>query len=153
MLPGMRLAVGADEPYPVHAAVLDLLVRRGHEVVRFGAVATGEETSFVAVADQVATAVATGDCEEGVLLCWTGTGVSIAANKHAGIRAALATDAPTAAGARVWNHANVLCLSHRLLTADLAAEILTAWLDTAPGERGAAGVAELRALDQRLRRA
>jgi ribose 5-phosphate isomerase B len=148
----MRVAVASDEPYDVHAVVIDALVQRGHEVVRFGAVETGQDTPFAQVAEAAASAVASGDCDEGVLFCWTGTGISIAANKVAGIRAALCSDPGTAAGARVWNHANVLCLSNRTLSADMAHEILAAWLDTEPGEQGAAGVAALNDVDRRQRR-
>ena len=63
----------------------------------------------------------------GVLFCWTGTGASIAANKVAGVRAALCTDAETAAGARRWNDANVLVMSLRLATPTVAHEMLDAW--------------------------
>ena len=72
--------------------------------------------------------VASGACDEGVLFCFTGTGVSIAANKVAGVRAALCGDAATAAGARRWNHANVLVMSLRATSTDTAREILDAWL-------------------------
>jgi ribose 5-phosphate isomerase B len=67
-----------------------------------------------------------------VVACWTGTGASIAANKVPGVRAALCTDAATAAGARRWNDANVLALSLRLLSAPLLGEILDAWFATDP---------------------
>jgi ribose 5-phosphate isomerase B len=87
-----------------------------------------------------------------VFFCWTGTGISMAANKVPGVRAALCGDPGTAAGARVWNHANVLCLSNRTLSRDMAREILDAWFDTEPGERGAAGVSLLEAVDGRWRR-
>jgi ribose 5-phosphate isomerase B len=75
----------------------------------------------------------------------------MAANKVPGIRAALCADPGTAAAARVWNHANVLCLSNRTLAPDMAKEILAAWLDTEPGDRGGEGVARMRALDERWR--
>jgi ribose 5-phosphate isomerase B len=148
----MRIALCSDEPYPVHATVRALLSLRGHEVVPFGAVATGEEAPWADVAEEAALAVASGACAEGIFFCWTGTGISMAANKVAGIRAALCTDAATAAGARVWNHANVLCLSNRLCSDDLAKEIVAAWLDTDPGDKGAAGVEALRAVEGRHRR-
>ncbi|MEQ1500743.1 MAG: RpiB/LacA/LacB family sugar-phosphate isomerase [Myxococcota bacterium] len=156
----MRIALGADEPYPVHATLADLLRRRGHEVVPFGAIVADpdgpSEAPFVDVAEAVAREVASGRCDQAVLLCWTGTGVAIAANKVPGIRAALCTDAQTAAGARVWNDANVLCLSNRLLSGDVAAEILAGWFEPGalqPGDpaRGAGGVAALVALDARYR--
>jgi ribose 5-phosphate isomerase B len=75
--------------------------------------------------------VASGDVDQAIVCCWTGTGASIAANKVHGIRAALCTDAQTAAGARKWNDANVLALSLRLLSEPLATEIIDAWLDAA----------------------
>ncbi|HEX2678763.1 MAG TPA: RpiB/LacA/LacB family sugar-phosphate isomerase [Polyangiales bacterium] len=148
----MRIALCSDEPYPVHATIARWLEERGHEVVRFGAVQSGREEPWAAVAEQAAEAVASGRCEQGVFLCWTGTGISIAANKVAGVRAALCSDPGQAAGARVWNHANALCLSNRSLSDDMAKEILAAWFDTDPGTRGSAGVAQLEAVDQRHRR-
>jgi ribose 5-phosphate isomerase B len=149
----MRIALCSDEPYPVHATVRALLEARSHEVVPFGAVATGRDAPWADAAEDAALAVASGACSEGIFFCWTGTGISMAANKVPGIRAALCTDAGTAAGARVWNHANVLCLSNRLLSPDMAKEIVTAWLDTEPGERGADGVARLARVEGRYVRA
>lgn len=148
----MRVAVCSDEPYPVHDVVVADLERRGHQVVRFGSLATGGEVPWAPAAEAAARAVASGACDEGVFLCWTGTGISMAANKVAGIRAALCADPGTAAGARVWNHANVLCMSNRTLSGDMAKEILAAWFDTDPGEQGAAGVAEMNEVDARHRR-
>ncbi len=80
--------------------------------------------------------MAGGDAERGVVCCWTGTGVSIAANKVNGVRAALCTDAETARGARRWNDANVLALGLRLTSTELAEEMLAAFLGTGsdPGE-------------------
>ena len=79
-----------------------------------------------------------GEADEGILFCWTGTGVSIAANKVPGIRAALCHDAETAKGARLWNRANVLCLSLRATADIIAKEILDSWfttpLGTEPGD-------------------
>jgi ribose 5-phosphate isomerase B len=148
----VRIALVSDEPYPVHSTVREWLAERGHEVVPFGSVATGEESPWALAAEQAAEAVARGDCDQGIFFCWTGTGISMAANKVSGIRAALCSDPGQAAGARVWNHANVLCLSNRTLADDLAKEILQAWFDTEPGERGSAGVADLAGVDERHRR-
>jgi ribose 5-phosphate isomerase B len=148
----MRIAVCSDEPYPVHALVLASLAERGHSVVPFGSIASGREEPFALVAEQAALALARGVCDEGVFFCWSGTGISIAANKIAGVRAALCTDATTARAARVWNHANVLCLSNRSLSADVAREILDAWFEPNVDARGNAGAAELAALDARHRR-
>jgi ribose 5-phosphate isomerase B len=147
----LRVALCADEVYPVHARIRAELARRGHEVLAFGAAASGADAPWALCAEEAALAVARGEADEGVFLCWTGTGISIAANKVAGVRAALCGDPGTAAGARVWNHANVLCLSHRTLSEDMAGEILAAWFDTAPGDRGLAGVDQLRAVEARQR--
>jgi ribose 5-phosphate isomerase B len=133
----------------VHDTVRQWLEDRGHEVVPFGAVATGEEVPWASTAESAAEAVASGDCEQGVFFCWTGTGISIAANKVAGVWAALCSDPGQAAGARVWNHANVLCLSNRTLAGDLAKEILAAWFDTDIGDQGASGVADLASVEAR----
>ena len=144
----MRVAVVSDEPYEVNEVVVRELEARGHQVARFGSLASGHEEPWAEVAHQAARAVAAGDCAEGVFFCWTGTGISIAANKVRGVRAALCTDPETARGARIWNHANVLALSNRLITPERAKEILAAWLDTPPADpRGAAGVEALRAME------
>ncbi len=148
----MRIAVASDEPYPVHEVLVRALERRGHEVVRMGAVKTGAEGPWAEIAEEAARAVATGQCDEAVVCCWTGTGASMASNKVTGIRAALCVDAQTAAGARIWNHANVLCLSNRLLSPDLAEEIVASWLDTDPGDQGTAGVERLAAVEARSMR-
>ncbi|MDV9178752.1 RpiB/LacA/LacB family sugar-phosphate isomerase, partial [Streptomyces sp. W16] len=76
--------------------------------------------------------VAAGTADEAVVCCWTGTGASIAANKVAGVRAALCTDAYTADGARRWNDANVLALGLRLTSEPLLREILDAWFAAEP---------------------
>ena len=148
----MRIALCSDEAYPVHASVCRWLVERGHEVVAFGSVATDCEAPWALVAEAAANAVASGGCDAGVFFCWTGTGISMAANKLAGIRAALCSDPGQAAAARIWNHANVLCLSNRTLSDDMAKEVLTAWFDTEPGTQGSEGVALLDAVDKRHRR-
>jgi len=108
------------------------LRERGYDVVRFGALAPPAQDAWPAVARQVGETVAAGGAACGVLCCWTGTGVSIAANKVFGIRAALCADAATAAGAREWNDANVLCLSLRATTPALAGEMLDAWFAGKP---------------------
>ena len=82
----------------------------------------------------VGEAVATGRAEAGVVWCWTGTGVVMAATKVPGVRAALCADAETARGARRWNDANVVGLSLRLTTATVAGEIVDAFLATGVDE-------------------
>jgi ribose 5-phosphate isomerase B len=98
---------------------------------------------WVDVGREVGERVASGACEQGVLFCWTGTGVSIAANKVAGIRAALCSDAETARGARKWNDANILVMSLRATPEAVAREICDAWLSTGPDEAERATIAKV----------
>ncbi|MFI5307233.1 MAG: RpiB/LacA/LacB family sugar-phosphate isomerase [Polyangiales bacterium] len=148
----MRIAICSDEPYPVHDLVRKLIEARGHSAVSFGSIATGKEAPWAEVAEQAAASVAAGECDEGVFFCWSGTGISMAANKVAGIRAALCADPGAARAARIWNHANVICLSNRTLSTDMAKEILEAWFDTEPGTAGDDGVHRLRDVDARHRK-
>jgi len=147
----MIIALCSDEPYPVHARVEQELVRRGHQLRKFGALETGREAAWALCAEQAARAVVSGACAEGIFFCWSGTGICMAANKVAGIRAAMCTDPGTARAARKWNHANVLCLSNRLLSEDLAKEILEAWFEAFPLDVGEAGVRELERVEARAR--
>ncbi len=147
----MRIALCSDEPYPVHAQVRALLESRGHVVVPYGAVASGKEMPWAEVAEEAALSVAKKACDEGIFFCWSGTGISMAANKVAGIRAALCADPGAARAARIWNHANVLCLSNRTLSGDMAKEIVEAWLDAEPGDQGDDGVRRLDDVDRRHR--
>ncbi len=130
----MKLSLGADERTAVVDFILDELIRAGHNISyygpRTGDLQPAEENAWPRVARQVAEDVAAGRSQEGILFCWTGTGVSMAANKVRGIRAALCADAETARGARLWNNANVLCMSLRSTAQPVAKEILQAWFGT-----------------------
>src|SRR5581483_5534049 len=88
-------------------------------------------TAWASIGRAVGEAVAGGRADVGIVCCWTGTGISIAANKVAGVRAALCADATTAQGARTWNDANVLALSLRATSPAVGVEILDAFLGTA----------------------
>ena len=118
----MRVVIATDEERPVVEHLAKVLRDRGHEATVL------PKAAWAAMATDAASRVARGECDQAIVCCWTGTGASIAANKVRGIRAALCTDAQTAAGARKWNDANVLALSLRLLSEPLATEILEAWL-------------------------
>jgi ribose 5-phosphate isomerase B len=91
----------------------------------------------------VGEAVSTDAAERGVVCCWTGTGVSMAANKVPGVRAALCTDAETARGARRWNDANVLAVGLRLTSPEVAREMLDAFLATGVDEEERANIERL----------
>lgn len=134
----MRVALGTDELTPLVEEIKNHLEGAGHEVD----VVAGPQP-WPRAGRLVGEAVASGRSEAGVVCCWTGTGVSIAANKVRGIRAALCVDAVTAAGARKWNDANVLALSLRLTSPEVAREILDAFMTTPPDPGESDMVAEL----------
>lgn len=129
----MRFSIAADELTGVAAGIAAALEARGHDVAaRHGALAPDERDDWAWASESAARDVAAGVAEQGVVACWTGTGAAIAANKVAGIRAALCGDAETARGARRWNDANVLALSLRSTSEHELAEILDAWLEAGP---------------------
>ena len=144
----MKIAVGSDERTHLTEAVVEDLRKRGHEVELFGPL-QGRPELWPQVGREVAERVASGEADQGVLFCWTGTGVSIAANKVPGIRAALCDDVETARGARKWNDANVLCLSLRRTPEVVAREILDAWLSTPhePDEEDREALAQIHDLE------
>lgn len=144
----VKVAVGSDERRPVTDFVVSWLKAKGFNVELFG-VLKGESSSWVEVGQGVAEKVASGDYDEGILFCWTGTGVSIAANKVPGIRAALCFDAATAAGARRWNHANILAMSLRLTSEPVAEEILKAWFSIPFDRKEKTEVAKITKLEQK----
>lgn len=123
------MVFGTDERTPVTDLIVETLRQRGCEVTT---VADGEQWADVGRA--VGQAVADGQADRGVVCCWTGTGVSMAANKVGGARAALCTDAETARGARRWNDANVLAVGLRLTAPEVAKEMLDAFLGTEADE-------------------
>ncbi|MDE1768693.1 MAG: RpiB/LacA/LacB family sugar-phosphate isomerase [Candidatus Micrarchaeota archaeon] len=129
----MKIAISSDESNNLTKFVQKYLEDKGHAVVRLGAISK-KGTEWVDASVELARSVAEGKSDEGVLFCWTGTGSSIAANKVAGIRAALCVDAKEARGARKWNHANVLVMSLRLTSEPLAKEILDAWFSEPYGK-------------------
>ena len=139
---GMKIAVGSDERTHVTDSVVDHLRQAGVDVELHGPL-NGRPMDWVDVGREVGERVASGACQQGVLFCWTGTGVSIAANKVPGIRAALCVDAQTARGARKWNDANVLVMSLRSTPEAVAKEICDAWLETDPDEAERATIAKV----------
>lgn len=122
----MQIAVASDEKTPLTDFVVAELKQRGHQVILLGPLA-GENLPWTLASEKLADSVAGGQADEGVLFCYTGTGASMAANKVPGIRAALCGDAQTARGARWWNDANVLVMSLRATSTEVAKEILEAW--------------------------
>jgi len=123
-----RIAVGSDDRYAAALEAARYLAEKGFEVVEVGSLKSGKPEPWPEVGFEVGRMVAEGRVDWGVAVCYTGTGVSIAANKVRGVRAALCFDAQTARGARLWNDANVLAMSGRLATPEVAREIIDAWL-------------------------
>ena len=138
----MKVVLGSDERTPLTDAVAEDLARRGHDVDLVGPPA-GDSIEWAEVGRRVGERVVEREADTGVLFCWTGTGASIAANKVAGVRAALCTDASTAEGARKWNDANVLVMSLRLANPTLASEMLDAWFSTQPDPSEKANIEKL----------
>ncbi|MFI5954638.1 RpiB/LacA/LacB family sugar-phosphate isomerase [Cryptosporangium sp. NPDC051539] len=116
----MRIAFAADDSNECVDAVRAYLAA-GHELVAV-------DGSWPVMSRRVAETVVSGGADFGVLMCWTGTGTAIAANKVAGARAATVADAWTARGARLWNDANVVALSLKRLAPDVAVECVAAFL-------------------------
>jgi len=138
----MRIAVGTDERTALTESIAAKLSADGHDVV---VVADG--IAWPDAGRAVGEAIVEGRADVGVVCCWTGTGVSIAANKVPGVRAALCTDAETARGARRWNDANVLAVGLRLTSAEVANEMLDAFLTTQPDEAERDNIARVAARD------
>jgi ribose 5-phosphate isomerase B len=121
----MRIAFGTDERTELTDHVKATLEKMGHEVVLIG-----EDEPWPDIGKGVGEAVVSSRADRGIACCWTGTGVSMAANKVPGVRAALCTDAATARGARQWNDANVLAFGLRLTSPTVAEEMLEVFLTT-----------------------
>ncbi len=138
MVAVMRIAFGTDERTPLTDQIIGLLAEGGHEVV-----VRLEDEPWPDIGRTVGASVAAGRADRGVVCCWTGTGVSMAANKVAGVRAALCTDAETARGARRWNDANVLAVGLRLTSPTVAKEIVDAFLSTDPDPSEAGNIARV----------
>jgi ribose 5-phosphate isomerase B len=130
----VRIAYGADDANETTKAVVEYLSERGDEVVL---VATSDQ--WPDIGEAVGRAVVEGRADYGVVMCWTGTGTAIAANKVPGVRAALAWDAWIAKGARLWNDANVLALSLKRLAPDVAVEVVRAFVETTEVDADEAG--------------
>jgi ribose 5-phosphate isomerase B len=127
----MRIAIGSDHRgYDVKRRVVPLLQQLGHEVLDMGPEASAS-VDYPDFAFQVAQAVSAGRVDRGILICGTGIGMCIAANKVPGVRAAPCHDSITAEMSRRHNDANVLCLSADLLGEELIDRMVRIWLETA----------------------
>lgn len=144
----MKIAVASDEKTPLTDFVVEDLKKRGHELILLGPLA-GEDLPWTLASERLAVTVAKHEADEGVLFCYTGTGASMAANKVPNIRAALCGDAQTARGARWWNDANVLVMSLRATSPEIAKEILDAWYSETVREDEKPTIAYLQEIETR----
>lgn len=125
----MRIAVGADHGgYPLNERVIEELRGGGHELVDFGTHDGSIPDDYPDYAKQVGEAVQNGDAEIGILICGSGVGAAVAANKLRGIRAALCGDTYSAHQSREHDDCNVLCLGARVVGVELALEILRSFV-------------------------
>ncbi|MBM3399421.1 MAG: ribose 5-phosphate isomerase B [Bacteroidetes bacterium] len=126
----MNLAIGSDHAgFKLKNELLVHLLEKGLELQDFGP-DTADSVDYPDYAHKVAESVSTGENNLGILICGSGNGVCITANKHKGIRAALAWEEEIAALARQHNNANVLCVPARFVSKTKAYKIVDAWLDT-----------------------
>lgn len=123
------IVIGSDHGgLDLKAAVLQFLEERGAQVEDFGTVSS-DSVDYPDFAEKVARAVSQGNAELGILICGTGIGMSIAANKYPGVRAALVTDDFMAQMAKQHNNANILVLGGRIMSAETARRLVQVWLD------------------------
>ena len=128
----MRIALGADHAgFPLKESLKPWLESSGHSVADLGAYALDPEDDYPDFAAAVARAVQAGDAERGIIVCGSGVGASITANKVAGVRAGLCHDTYSGRQGVEHDDMNVLCLGARIIGIDLAKEILTAFLTAA----------------------
>lgn len=149
----MRIAVGADHAgFPLKGQVLELLEKEGHSVVDLGTHST-RSVDYPDYAKAVGESVVKGETQVGILLCGSGVGASIAANKVAGIRAALCHDVFSARQSREDDDANVLCLGPRVIGPALALELIRAFLGArfSKAERHLRRLEKVAELEKRLK--
>ncbi len=126
----MKIAIGSDHAgYPLKERIKNYLIQMGYEVLDFGTTSI-ESTDYPFFARDVALAIQKGQAQRGILICGTGIGMSIVANKFKGVRAALCLNEYMARVSRKHNDANVLCLGNRVVGEDLALAIVSTWLTT-----------------------
>lgn len=126
----MKIALGSDHGgFNYKEKIKNVLFSQGVEVVDVGTNST-DSCDYPVFAKKVAGMVASGQVERGILVCGTGIGMSIVANKFSGVRAALCSDLFSAKATREHNDSNILCLGERVISEDLMLKIVGVWLNT-----------------------
>jgi ribose 5-phosphate isomerase B len=146
----MKIAIGCDHAaVELKEALFSLLADKGHEVLDFGTRGTGS-VDYPDFGEKVGLSVSEGEADRGILICGTGIGMSIVANKIPGIRAALCSEPFSARMSRLHNDANVLVLGGRVTGRNLAEEIVATWLETPfEGGRHARRVEKITGIEER----
>lgn len=132
----MKLVVASDERTTLTDFVLDYLKSQGHKIILRGILGDPPTDRWVEIGKEVGEMVARGQVEGGVLFCWSGTGVCMAANRVKGARAALCWSGEIARLARKWDGANILCLALVNTRKDQAQEIIDSFFTTPFNEEG-----------------
>jgi len=128
----MNIIIGSDHAgFDLKEACKAFLDKSGEHAVKDAGVFTRASSDYPKIAHAVAEAVAKGQCDRGILICGSGIGMSMAANRHKGVRAALCHDLYSARMSRMHNDANVLTMGERIIGVGLALEILDLFLKTA----------------------
>lgn len=145
----MKVAISCDHAaFALKEAIRAHLEERGIQYHDFGIYAADEKRDYPYASLYACRAIQSGECDRGIVLCGTGVGVSMAANKLAGIRAACCSDSFSAKYTRAHNDANVLCMGERVVGAGLAIELADVFLDTPfEGGRHARRVAQIAAIE------
>lgn len=126
----MKIVVGCDHAaYELKEAIKAKLIGEGHEVIDVGCDST-ESVDYPKYGHAVGRTVASGEAERGIAVCGSGIGISIACNKVPGIRAALCTSVEMAEMCRRHNNANVVCMGARMISQELAFDIIDKWMTT-----------------------
>jgi len=127
----MRIAIGSDHAgYKLKSKIIEFLETQPYEIIDCGTENADVSVDYPDYALDVANKVALNECPYGILVCGTGIGMSISANKVHGVRAALVWDKNTAELSREHNNANILCLGGRTTSEDLAISLVKVWLET-----------------------
>jgi len=125
-----KIAIGADHGgYELKNELIDYLTKKGYSVENFGT-DSPESVDYPEIAKKVISAMQNGSCQKGILICGTGVGMSLCANRVKNIRAVVCSEPTTAKYSRLHNDSNVLCLGARIIGAETAKDICDIWLNT-----------------------
>jgi ribose 5-phosphate isomerase B len=150
----MRVAVGADHAgVPLNQAVIDEVRKLGHEVLDLGTDDASQPDDYPDYAAAVAAKISSGECERGILVCGSGVGVTVAANKVLGVRACMCHDTYSAHQGVEHDDMNVLCIGARVIGRELALELVRAFLNArfTGEERHVRRLNKILALEQEMR--